>query len=100
MPCAAQVFSAVTTEQFSCIVAKAAAAGISITGNAGEMSKSGFKVQWQFDPAASTLTIQCIDHPFFVSCGTVNSRVHDIVEACQNVPSGPPPPADGSSLSA
>jgi hypothetical protein len=83
MPCAAQVFSSVTVEQFGCIVAKAAASGIKLAGNADEMSRSGFTVNWQFDPAAATLTIQCTEHPFIVSCGTVNDRIHDIVDGRQ-----------------
>jgi hypothetical protein len=84
MLCAAQVFSSITQEQFDCIVAKAAAAGITIAGNIGEMSQSGFTVKWAFDPAASTLTIQCTAHLFLVSCGTVNDRIHDIIDTCQN----------------
>jgi hypothetical protein len=84
MPCAAQVFGSVTVEQFGCIVAKAAADGINIVGNAGEMTHSGFTVNWRFDPAAATLTIQCTGHPFIVSCGTVNGRIHDIVDGCQH----------------
>jgi hypothetical protein len=100
MPCAAQVFSPVTAANFNCIVAKAAAAGIKISGNAGEMSESGFTVQWQFDPVANTLSIQCTDKPFIVSCGTVNGRIHDIVDGCQEAASGQPQPAPGGSPTA
>jgi hypothetical protein len=91
MPCAAQVFHPVTQEQFGAIAAKAAASDINLAGNSGEVSHSGFTITWAFDPASSTLTIQCTDHPFVVSCGTVNARIHDIVDAAQP-PVGSPPP--------
>jgi hypothetical protein len=41
---------------------------------------SAQKLFW-IDTASATLTIQCLEHPFWASCGAVNGRVHDLVEA-------------------
>ena len=84
MPCAAQVFRPVTKEQFGAIVAKAAAADINLVGNTGAVSHSGFTIAWTFEPTSSSWTIQCTSHPFVISCGTVNARIHDIVDGTQH----------------
>jgi hypothetical protein len=80
--CAAQLFSGFTVEHFTCLVAKANAAGIDISGNAGSASRDGVTVAWVFDPGAQTLSIQCTSAPFFVSCGAINSKIHDLVDSC------------------
>jgi hypothetical protein len=87
--CAAQLFENITNEQFTCILGKAQAAGINITGNAGTASADGITIVWNFDSAAQTLSIQCTAAPFLVPCGTINSRIHDIVDSCSPLVSGP-----------
>ncbi len=80
--CATQLFDNVTQAQFDCLSQKAKAAGIDIVGNAGSASQDGITVEWTFDPAASTLSVQCTSSPFYVPCGTINSKIHDLVEGC------------------
>ncbi len=80
--CATQTFSGVTQARFECLVEKANAAGISISGNSGQASQNGIAIRWLFDPAAQTLELQCMDSPFFISCGMLNSRIHDLVDSC------------------
>jgi hypothetical protein len=80
--CATQSFTNVSSDQFACLVAKANAAGIEISGNAGNASKDGITIQWKFDPGTNTLTIQCTSSPFLVPCGTINSKIHDLVDSC------------------
>ncbi len=81
-PCDKQIFSQVTQEQFGCLVEKAAQAGLPLAGNAGQGSKSGFTVAWQYDPVAQTLEIQCLDAPFLVPCSVINAKIHDLVGGC------------------
>jgi len=80
--CATQVFSNVTPAQFDCLSQNASAAGINISGNTGSASQDGITVEWTFDPTAATLSIQCTSAPFFALCGTINSKIHDLVESC------------------
>ena len=81
MSCAKQTFANVTPDQFSALSAKAAASGISMSGNVGQASRSGFTVAWTYDPAAQTLEIQCVSGPFLVPCSTINGRIHDLVDS-------------------
>lgn len=80
--CAAQTFSGMTQARFDCLIQKATTSGISISGNAGQASRDGVTIRWLFDPIAQTLELQCMGAPFFVSCGTVNSKIHDLVDSC------------------
>ena len=89
MACAMQTFSAISQDQFNCLLSKAAAAGLPLNGNSGTASKSGFTIQWNYDPAASVLEIQCLSNPFFVPCSSVNGKIHDLVEECM-APSSTP----------
>ena len=80
MACPAQVFVSITREQFDMIVAKAAAAGINLTGAmSGEASHADFTVQWHFDAAAATFTVQCTRRPFLATCGMINDRIRELV---------------------
>ena len=79
MACPEQVFNSISAEQFALIVDKAAAAGININGHAGEMSRAGFSVRWEFEPATRTFTIQCIERPFLISCAAINNRIQELV---------------------
>ena len=82
MACATQLFSGITQARFDCLVQKAQAAGIAIAGDVGVANKDGITIRWQFDPVGETLEMQCTDSPFFLSCGTINGKIHDLVDAC------------------
>jgi hypothetical protein len=89
MSCAKQTFSGLTPDQFTALIAKAGASGLSLTGNTGQAAKNGFTVSWNYDPAAGILEIQCLSAPFLVPCSTINGRIHDLVDSCLN-PNPPP----------
>jgi hypothetical protein len=80
--CATQIFDGVTQARFDCLVQKAQAAGIVIAGNSGSESREGVTIRWAFDPAAETLELQCTHSPFIISCGTINGKIHDLVDEC------------------
>jgi len=79
--CAAQTFTGITADKWQVLQAKAAQSSIVMNGDNGETSQQGFMFRWQYDAVSTTLTIQCLDHPFWAPCGSVNGRVHDLVEA-------------------
>jgi hypothetical protein len=81
-PCPAQVFENLSQDQLNCLAAKARAAGITISGSGGPTAKKGVTVTWNYDPNTKQLTIQCLSTPPFVSCGSVSSKLHDLVEEC------------------
>ena len=81
--CDAQTFSGVTQAQFTCLAQKAQSSfGITISTNSGTQSKDGVTVTWNFDHNAQTLTIQCTDKPFFLSCDTIDSQLKSAVDGC------------------
>ena len=83
--CAAQTFSGISAGQFACLLKKVSDSGVSVSGNSGSASKDGITISWEFDPVSSTLQIQCTSAPFFVSCGMINSKIHDFVDECSAV---------------
>ena len=56
---------AVTPAQFTALVAKAQAAGVTITGNSGTVSKDGFTVEYAYD--GTTLSLTVVDAPPFMT---------------------------------
>jgi hypothetical protein len=83
MSCDALVFTKVDATKFACVAKNVAAeVGVPIDGPAGTQTKGGFTVTWNFDEAAGSLTIQCLDSPFGVPCVLINSKIKGLVGAC------------------
>lgn len=80
--CPPQLFTSFTPDQFTCLLTKARAAGIAITATSGTSSKDGITIEWAFDPAAQTLSIQCTAAPFFIPCETINTTIQNLVAGC------------------
>jgi|HubBroStandDraft_3_1064219.scaffolds.fasta_scaffold790126_1 hypothetical protein len=78
--CAAQTFTNMTVEKWAILKAKASQNNINLDADSGQSTQQGFTFSWQYDASLATLTIQCLDHPFWAPCGTVNGRVHDLIE--------------------
>lgn len=79
--CAAQTFSNITPQKWLTIQTKAAADNISLRGDTGQITENGFTFTWQYEAPSGILTIQCLDHPFWATCGAVNGKVHDVVDS-------------------
>jgi len=77
---APQVFSDITPEQYSSLLQKAQAAGMSLSGNSGTASKFGVEVAWNYSQAAQELTFQCVRTPFFMRPEDVNARIEALVK--------------------
>lgn len=81
--CPQRSYANISAAAFSCLVAKAAEYGVIISGDSGSASAHGFDITWNYDRAAGDLTLQCTDKPFIIGCGTVNSRMDQVVNDCR-----------------
>jgi hypothetical protein len=79
--CAAQVFGNIPPNKWLSLQQKAAADNIALTGDSGETTQQGFTFSWSYDAASSSLTIQCLNHPFWAPCGSINGKIHDLVDS-------------------
>jgi hypothetical protein len=59
--CGVQVFSNVTPAVWNCLVQKAAGYNITITTPSGQQTKDGFTFKWDYNAAAKSLSLQCLD---------------------------------------
>ena len=85
MPCDARNYDKVTDAVFQCLAAKAAEFGIKISADSGTAKKSGFKISWNYDRAAKTLTLQCLDKPpVLFKCKDVNEKMDEVVNGCRS----------------
>lgn len=79
--CAAQVFTDITRDRWTALQNKAAQNNIDLSADSGQSTQQGFTFSWQYVAETATLTIQCLDRPFWAPCGTINGRVHDLIES-------------------
>jgi hypothetical protein len=79
--CALQTFSNITPDKWRALQIRAAQNNIELGAESGQATQGGFTFTWRYDATSATLMIQCIDHPFWASCGAVNGRLHDLVDA-------------------
>jgi hypothetical protein len=79
--CAKLTFNNVSPDAWKCVQDAAAQYGIT-RADSGQQEVNGFTVAWSYTAATQSLEIQCLDSPFFVGCGTINSHIHDAVEQC------------------
>jgi hypothetical protein len=77
--CDAQIFSNITRERWVGMQSKALQVGVELIWDSGQASQKGFTFNWNYDEDAQTLTIQCLDHPFFAPCALVNSKLQELV---------------------
>jgi hypothetical protein len=80
--CSQQSFTNLTPAVWQCLVAKAASYGVTVSSNNGSVTKSGFTIAWNYDPASQTGNIQCTDSPWWAPCSMINSKINSIAKAC------------------
>jgi hypothetical protein len=81
--CAKQTFSNITPEQFTCICQQIESKlGVTLPGDSGQITQSGFTVEWNYDRQTQELDVQCLDSPVFVPCSTINQSIQDVVSGC------------------
>jgi hypothetical protein len=82
MSCESQTFTGISQSRFDCLTQAAQNNGVAIAGNAGEASKDGIIIRWQYDPAGQVLELQCTGSPAFIPCALINARIQAMVNAC------------------
>lgn len=81
--CPKQAFSSITPAKYVCICQQITAKyGVTLSGDNGQETKSGFTIAWSFDKTTGALEVQCLDSPIFVSCGLINQAIQDVVDGC------------------
>jgi hypothetical protein len=84
--CAKQIFSNITPEQFTCICQQIESKfGVTLPGDSGQITQSGFTVEWNYDSQTQEFDVQCLDSPFFVSCSKINQSIQEVVGGCDVV---------------
>jgi hypothetical protein len=80
--CATQVFSDIPQDRFERLAKQVQASiGVSIDKPEGDASQHGVTIRWKYDAAAQTLELQCMSAPFIVTCGYINGKIHDMLDA-------------------
>ena len=78
--CATQTFSNVSPAAWACLKAKAAAQGVPLTSDNGAITQSGITIEYAYHGSTQTLQLTCTSKPFIISCGTVNSKIHELID--------------------
>lgn len=81
--CEAQQFNNISPAQFACLMATAKSQGIEINGANGQATQGGITISWSYNATSNSLTIQCQSSPFYLTCGVINAKIHDLVDQCQ-----------------
>lgn len=77
----AKTYIGITPEKFGtiCLTAKALS-GLDISGTLqGQASAKGVTISWSYDPNANTLTLQCLQKPWYVAASIIESKLDDLV---------------------
>ncbi len=64
---------AMSEAEFTAIVGRAKAQGISLEGRSGTIQQMGVKAEWAFDGAM--LTVEVLEKPFFLSKEAVEEKL-------------------------
>ena len=70
-----------TQSQWGLIEQKLQARSIDVEQDTGTVSIGPEKIQWEFDAVAETLTVQCVDHPFYAPCGLINNKLREAFQS-------------------
>src|SRR5277367_158855 len=77
--CPAQSFRDITPDRWQALIEKGAQNQFSLGGDSGQSTDQEFTFYWNYDATSSILTIQCLDHPFLVSCGEINEKINTLM---------------------
>ena len=74
-------FRGITHAIFKLLRKRAAQNGISVSSQAGEAKKDGVTIQWNYDPSAESLEVECVHAPFWIDAALVNRELSKEIEA-------------------
>lgn len=53
--------------------------GVEITTDYGKQEADGLTIEWNYS-GYQTLTLQCLDSPFWVSCDQINAAIDSLIK--------------------
>ncbi len=78
--CDVQGFVNVTPIMFAKLVKEVANVGLVLSGTSGRAEIHACTLEWNYNEATQTLTLQCIAKPFYIPCETVNKQIRELVD--------------------
>jgi hypothetical protein len=87
-PCAQQIFQNITPDRWAAFQVTASQHNIKLSSNSGQATQQGFTFSWAYNSSEATLMIQCLDHPFGLTCGMINGRLHELIDGILAGPGG------------
>ena len=78
VPCPEITIEQVSQDLHGKLLSEATAAGAKFDGSRATIE--GLEFDWNYDGAAETLHVTCTKKPFYATCGTVESRIRELVE--------------------
>ena len=74
-------FGGITRAIFARLRKKASKRGIHVVGPAGEATKDGVRIQWNYDASLELLEVECIHTPFWIDSTRINKELRQEIEA-------------------
>lgn len=74
-------FRGISSAIFARLRRKAAKHGIPVCRPRGEAARNGVVIQWNYDPAAELLEVECVRTPFWIAPHTINSKLSEEIES-------------------
>lgn len=75
------LFRGITSELFARLRRKAAKHGIPVRHRRGEALRNGVVIQWNYDPTAELLEVECVRTPFWIAPDTIKCKLSEEIES-------------------
>ena len=85
MACDPQTFTGVAPSSWTFMKSEVQRVlGIAVAADSGEAAAKGFTLRWAYAVDEQTLTLTCVDKPFFAPCGMINDQIAKLVDAARS----------------
>jgi hypothetical protein len=74
-------FGGITRAIFARLRKKASKRGIHVACPAGEATKDGVRIQWNYDATLELLEVECLHVPFWIDSARINKELRQEIEA-------------------
>jgi hypothetical protein len=74
-------FRGITRAVFARLRRKAARQGIPVLHPHGEAVRDGVRIQWDYDPAAELLEVECVRAPFWIDRAAIDRALSQEIES-------------------
>lgn len=76
------IFTDISQDFYGKLLLQARAAGMQFAGNTASIS--GCTFYWSYDEASQTLTIQCVDRPWYKPCTFIAAKLQDLLKQARD----------------